>query len=252
VPLSFDVAWLSAFLLAMVRCTAWLFVAPPFNSSQIPQRVRLGLAMALAVFVAPRWRSDALLDSAAFIPAVVYQAAIGVAMGFGVLILMAAVQTAGTLIDHAAGFSSASVFDPLSNTAATPFGRLYQLMATTILFATGGHALIVRGFLTTFERGGQDGGTGLEQVGRILAHDLATYFAASLQMAIPLLAALFLAEVALGMVAKAVPQMQVLSLAFGVKTGAALALGGLTLKALPAALYPLVEQAADTMIALGR
>lgn len=251
--LSLDVAWLSSFLLAMVRATAWLFVAPPFSSTSIPLKVKLGLGMAFALFVAPRFPAgDASLNSAAFIPAVAYQAAIGLAMGFGVLVLISAVQAAGALVDFSAGFSAASTYDPFSNASSTPFGRFYQLLATTILFASGGHAIIVRGFLTSFRVAGDGGGTGLEQVGRILTHDLVTFFAASLQMAVPLVAALFMAEIGLGMVAKAVPQMNIISLSFGLKTGAALGLGGLSMKAIPAGLFPLVTQAADTMVALGR
>jgi flagellar biosynthetic protein FliR len=253
VQLSLDIGWLSSFLLAMVRATAWLFIVPPFSTTAIPIKVRLGLAMSFALFVAPRFPAgDALLDHAAFIPAVVYQAAIGLAMGFGVLVLISAVQAAGALIDFSAGFSAASTYDPFSNASSTPFGRFYQLLTTTILFASGGHAIIVRGFLTSFQVTGQGGGTGLEQIGRILTHNLATFAAATLQMAVPLVAALFMAEVALGMVAKAVPAMNIISLSFGIKTGATLVLGGLAMKAIPAGLFPLVQQAADTMVALGR
>jgi flagellar biosynthetic protein FliR len=250
--LSLDVAWLSAFLLAMVRATAWLHVAPPFSGAGVPQRVRLGLAMAIALFVAPHFPADALLSSSAFIPAVIYQAAIGVAMGFGVQLLVSAVQSAGAMVDFSAGFSAAAAYDPFSNASSTPFGRFYQLMATTILFASSGHLIIMRGFLTSFTVAGDGNGTDFEQVGRIIAHNFTTFFAAALQMAIPMVAALFLAEVALGLVAKAVPQMNIISIAFGVKTGAALLLGGLAIKAMPAILYPLVTQAAATMVALGR
>jgi flagellar biosynthetic protein FliR len=251
--LSFDVGWLSAFLLAMARSTAWLFMAPPFNSQSIPQRVRLGLGLALGLYVAPHFPAgDALVSSPAFIPAVLYQVAVGLAMGFAVLLLISAAQAAGALIDLSAGFSAASVYDPFSNASSTPFGRLYQLLASTILFASGGHQIILRGFLTSFRVAGQGGGTGLEQVGRIFTHDAALFFAATLQMAVPLIAALFLTEIGLGMVAKAVPTMNIISLSFGVKMGATFILGGAALKALPVGLFPLVTEAADTMVALGR
>jgi flagellar biosynthetic protein FliR len=256
VSFSLDVAWLSAFLLAMVRATAWVFVAPPFASKGVPTQVKLGLAMSFAVCVAPSFKvtagSDALADSWGFIAAVLYQAAIGLAMGFGVLLLLSAVQAAGALIDLSAGFSAAQIYDPLSNASSTPFGRFYQLLTTTILFATGGHVVIVRGFLTSFAVAGEGDGMAIEQVGRILAHNLATFFAAALQMAVPLMAAMFVAEIGIGMVAKAVPQMNIISVSFGVKMGAALGLGGLAIRILPAALFPLVQQAADTMQALGR
>ena len=251
--LQFDVVWFSAFLLAMVRATAWLFVAPPFNSNGIPQRVRLGLATAFALFMAPHFPAGATLaNSAAFIPAVLYEAVIGLAMGFAVQLLISAVQSAGALIDFSAGFSAAAAFDPMSNSSSTPFGRFYSLLATAILFASGGHRVIVKGFLASFGGTGGEGSVTIEQVGNIIVHDFTTFFAASLQMAVPLVAALFLAETALGLLAKAVPQMNIISISFGVKTGAALLLGGLAIKALPAILFPLVTQAAESMVALGR
>jgi flagellar biosynthetic protein FliR len=248
---SLDVAWLSAFLLAMARTTAWLFVAPPFNSNGIPQKVRLGLGMAIALFVAPHFSGpDALADPAAFIPAVVYNLAIGLAMGFGVQLLLSAVSAAGALVDFSAGYSMAAAYDPFTNVTATPFARFYGMIATTILFATGGHRIIMKGLLTSF--GSTDGGASFEQIGRILAHDFTTFFAATLQMAVPLVAALFLAEVALGLLAKAAPQMNLLSISFAVKIGGALLMGGAALKGIPVILYPLVTQAAETMVAIGR
>jgi flagellar biosynthetic protein FliR len=250
VHLQFDVAWFSAFLLVMVRATAWLHVAPPFNSNGIPQKVKLGLAVAFALFMAPHFPAGATLaNSAAFIPAVLYEAVIGLAMGFGVQLLVSAVQSAGALIDFSAGFSAASAYDPMSNASSTPFGRMYSLIAMAILFASGGHRVIVKGFLTSFNGDGTH--ATIEEVGRILAHDFTTFFAAALQMAVPLCAALFMAEIALGLLAKAVPQMNIISISFGVKTGTALLLGGLAIKAMPAILYPLVTQAAQTMVALG-
>jgi flagellar biosynthetic protein FliR len=252
VPLSLDIHWVSAFLLAMVRSTAWVFVAPPFNSSGIPQKVKLGLAFALALFVAPHFKADGVLtDPAAYLPAVFYQAAVGLAMGFGVLVLLSAAQAAGALIDFSAGFSSASTYDPLTNAGSTPFERFYQLMTITVLFASQGHAIIVRGFLMSF--GSATGGTTtIEQAVRVLAHDFSTFAASSLQMAVPIMAALFVAEIGVGLVAKAVPAMNVISLGFTVKMGGAILMAAIAIQVLPAALYPLVQQAADTMMALGR
>jgi len=249
-----DVGWLSAFLLAMTRATAWLFVAPPFNTSGIPKTVRLGFGMALGLFIAPHFQTGITMNSSfEFIGAIVYQAGIGVAMGFGVYLLITAVQSAGALIDFSAGFSSASVYDPFSNASSTPIARFYQMLAIAILFASQGHLLILRGFLLSFDHGAApQGGTSIEQIGKILAFDVSTYFAAALQMAIPMLAALFLAEIALGLVSKATPQINLLPLSFGVKMGAVLLLCGLAIKILPASLYQLVQQASDTMMALGR
>ena len=72
-------------------------------------------------------------------------------MGFVTYLLFAAVAAAGSLIDVFGGFSLAQGFDPLSMNMNTVFGKFHQLLATMLLFATGGHLLVIGGLLKTFD-----------------------------------------------------------------------------------------------------
>ena len=81
----------------------------------------------------------------------VTQVLVGAAMGFVTYLLFAAVAAAGSLIDVFGGFSLAQGFDPLSMNMNTVFGKFHQLLATVLLFATGGHLLVIGGLLKTFD-----------------------------------------------------------------------------------------------------
>src|SRR5689334_17928538 len=106
---------MTAFFLAMVRATAWIFTAPPFNSRMIPTAVKAGISAALALAIAPHLKDPNLsLDTAPFIGALVSQVVIGLALGLLTQLLVGAISTAGSLVDLFAGYSLAAVYDPLS------------------------------------------------------------------------------------------------------------------------------------------
>jgi flagellar biosynthetic protein FliR len=233
--MAFDVdpTLLAGFFFALVRAGAWIAVAPPFNSNAVPIRVKIGISAALAMVMAPSFEPAGDL---------VYQAFVGLALGFAVLLLFAAVQAAGQMIDMAGAFSSATLWDPFSNASSTPVGRLFQIVAITILFAVNGHLVIVNGLITSFEAAPL-GGLRIEGLASFLVDGVTTFFIAAVQIAFPMLAALFLAEVALGLLSRAAPQINILVIGFNVKVLVLIFLGGLTLAVLPGSVERIVEQA---------
>lgn len=243
--MAFDVdpTLLAGFFFALVRAGAWIAVAPPFNSNAVPIRVKIGVSAALAMVMAPSFEpAGDPLETGAFIGALVYQAFVGLALGFAVLLLFSAVQAAGQMIDMASAFSSATLWDPFSNASSTPIGRLFQIVAITILFAVNGHLIIVNGLITSFEAAPL-GGLRIEGLASFLVDGVTTFFVAAVQIAFPMMAALFLAEVALGLLSRAAPQINILVIGFNVKILVLIFLGGLTLAVLPGSVERIVEQA---------
>lgn len=240
--LQIDPTLLVGFLYALVRTSAWIAVAPPFNSSAIPSRVKVAVAVSLSFVLAPQFEGGAdLLDTADFFAGLLYQAVVGLALGFGVLLLFSAFQAAGQLIDLSAAFSSATLYDPFSNATASPIGRLYQMLAITILFVIDGHLMLVRGLMASFQAMPLDG-LRMDAVASTLISDLSNFFVGAVQIAFPMLAALFLAEVVLGLLSRAAPQLNILVIGFNVKILVLLLLGGLALVVLPGAVERVVEQ----------
>jgi flagellar biosynthetic protein FliR len=244
VTLTFEPSLIIAFLLALVRASAWVVIAPPFNNRMIPNQVKAGLAAALALAAAPHLAPHVSvnMDTPSLIGAIVVQVGVGLVLGFLANVLMSALQTAGSLIDLFGGFTIASAYDPLAQNQSAIFGRIYQLLMITLLFAINGHLLLVKGFLTSFDI---IGATGLHTGGwsDMLLKNVTMFFLASVEIAAPLLGALFLSEVVLGLLSRAAPQLNVLALGFPLKILLTLSLIVLVLPLLPNAVTTLLHQA---------
>ena len=237
---------LVGFCFALVRTTAFVVICPPFNIPAIPVRIRAGIAVAISLSIAGHVDPGAIdLDTAAFVGALLTQAVAGLALGFIVMMMFSAIQSAGDLIDLQVGFSLGGVIDPLSGHTAAPIARLYQMLGLAILFAINGHVLVVRGFLRSIEAVPM-GNIDLGQLAEQLAKLLTVLLSASIQIALPILAALFCTEVALGLLGKAAPQMNILVIGFAVKTLVAFALLATTLVLLPGSTQSLLERAVRT------
>lgn len=238
-----SVAWLNGFLLALARSSAWAVITPPFRTTAVPVRVRVAFAVALAFLVAPDLApDDGELSTAELVTSVVAQVLVGLALGFVVMLMLAAIQAAGHMIDVLAGFGLASIYDPMSDAASSPFGRLYELLATVLLVVLNGHVAIVRGFLRSFEAipaTSFNAGAFAE----LVTDGLASMFVAAVQIALPLGAALFVADIALGLLGRAAPRINVLVLGLGAKALIALLIAGLTLPMLPGAVRSLTNRA---------
>lgn len=243
---------LAVVLLTTLRVSAFLVVAPPFSGRGIPARVKAALSFALALPVAPMLRSQApQLELGPLLNAALYQVVVGLSMGFVVYLFVSVVQAAGSLVDLTSGFALAALYDPLSEASSSVFGRIHNLVAITLLFAMNGHLLVLRGVLTTFEllpvRPLAFG-----DLGRLVSQDVGRFLAAALQIAAPVLVVLFLAELALGLLSKAVPTLNIFSVSFPVKILLAIGLAGIAFALLPGGLSMLMDRATRDMMAVAR
>lgn len=237
-----DASLLVGFLLAMARATAWMWVSPPFASGGIPPLVRIGLAAAFSLPLAGRLAdSDIPLEVAPLVVAIGLQVAAGLLLGFVGVLIFAAVQAAGSMIDLFGGYSAAQIFDPQTGAQFSLFGHFYHLFAITLLFAIDGHLLLVRGFMTSFEAIPLEG-IALCAVGRTLTSGLGLLLIAALEIAAPLLAALFLTDVVLGLLSRAAPHMEVFFLGLPLKLLLTLLIMAMALPVLPGTVAGLVER----------
>ena len=239
-------ATLVGFVLALVRASAWLMTAPPFAGRSIPARVKVGLATAIALAVGPRAAAGTVpVDTVPLIGAVLVQILVGVALGFVAQLILSAVTAAGGLVDLFGGFTISTAYDPLSLSQSAVLGRAYQLLATVLLFAVNGHLVLVDGFLRSFEAV-PVGGLRFANLAELLTRDLGLLFVAALEIAAPVLAALFLADVALGLLTRAAPQLNAIMLAFPLKILLTLALLGFALPLLPGSVDGLLDRVNDS------
>lgn len=237
-----ELTTLVGFLLALARTTAWMAVSPPFSGKQIPRLVKLGAAAGISMTIAPSLPTDQLtLDPGPLLVMVLMQVATGLILGYLTQMLFAAVGAAGGLIDIFGGFTLSQAYDPFMNNQSSVFGRFYGIIATTLLFVINGHLLLIKGFMTSFEAVPL-GGIALDSFKEVLFRDLAMFGISALEIAAPLIAAYFLSDVALGLLTKAAPQLQILTLSFPLKILLTLLMVGAALPLLTDALHTFVNQ----------
>lgn len=229
-----DFAWLEATLLAAVRITVFLMIAPPFSHGAIPARIKamlaIGLALAIGTAVAPGYRP---LDTAPFLGALVLQLIAGALLGFLVLAVFSAVQAAGSLIDVFGGFQLAQAFDPQSMVNGAQFTRLFQLTAVVLLFASDGYQLIIAGLARSFAAVPVDGAFDIAGPAELMTDVVGQLLLASVQIAGPLVLVLFLADVGLGLVTRVAPALNAFALGFPLKIALTLVLAGVVFVTLP-------------------
>jgi flagellar biosynthetic protein FliR len=245
-----------AFMLALVRASAWLAFVPPFSSAAIPQVVRLGLAAALALAAvsqlsrAPGLASSvSTLSTAAFVSDLVLQAATGAVLGFITSLLLSVLSAAGSLTDMTSGLAAATIFDPISGTSNPVTANVYNVIMTTLLFATGGDLLIVKGFMTSFQAVGLSTRS-VNLLGTTLLSETGFFFLAAIEIAAPVLGAMFLAYVAFGLLTRSAPQLNVMSMGFALNIALALVVVAACLPMLPGALSTLVDRAVSDGLGL--
>lgn len=243
-----DLAWLEAVALASVRMAGFVVLAPPFSYGAFPGQVKAMLAVGLAIAVSPRVvPGHELLGDAAFFAAIVTELVVGAAMGFVVLLAMAAVQAAGALLDTFGGFQLAQAFDPQSMTNGAQFSRFFHLAAIALLFSSGAYQVILQGLFRSFDALPVAAALDLAVLAETLAERLGLFFVAAAQIAGPLVIILFLADAGLGLLTRVAPQLNAFALGFPLKILLTLSLAGIVFGALPAIVASLARDAFDAV-----
>ncbi|MCC3280272.1 flagellar biosynthetic protein FliR [Arthrobacter sp. zg-Y40] len=250
IPLDQD--WIEAFLLASVRMVAFLVIAPPFSYNAFPARVKAMIGLGLALAVAPQLSQGySALDTGAFFMALVLELLVGALLGFLVMVVFSAVQSAGNLIDTFGGFQLAQAFDPQSMVNGAQFTRIFQITALALLFASDGYQLIIGGLLRSFTALPLAGGVDLAEPVSALATSVSQMFLASVQIAGPLLVVLFLADAGLGLLTRVAPALNAFALGFPLKILLTLTLASMVFLALPRIVSSLVSTIVRAVTGVG-
>jgi flagellar biosynthetic protein FliR len=242
---------LVGFLLAGARAGGFVLVAPPFNTRTLGARPRVAIALGLALpLTAVMQKNAPALASTEVIVGAILQLVMGVTLGFVVQVAVAAIQVVGDLLDLVGGFNVAVGIDPLNQNQTSIMGRIFSLVAGTLLFASDGHLMIIQGLVRSVQVTPYPASLDTGDIARALTHDFAHMIVAGLQIAAPIVAVMLIADLSLGLMAKAAPAMNVFALAYPIKIMLTLLLVSLVIATVPDALANLAEQAALTIIRL--
>lgn len=211
-------AWVSPILWPFLRVLAVFTAAPMFSQRAIPLRTKVGLAFLVALSAQASLSGQPVvsMNGPEALGTALQQVAVGVAIGFAVRVVFAAVELAGELVGLQMGLNFAAFFDPASNAQVSAVSRFFGNMAVLLFVVVNGHLMVLMAVIRSFESFPVDGRF-VDVVTRLRLHELgADLFASALWMALPMVALLLFVNLALGIVSRIAPQMNIYAIGFPV------------------------------------
>lgn len=221
-----------AFLICLVRIGSLMGTMPLFSGIQNPVRVRAALAIMLTLVVFPVVRGS--IPAIPFAPLellvlVAGEALLGVMVGFISRFVFTAAELGGTIVGYSMGFAAANVFDPQNQRQISLMSQFQNVLAILIFLVLNIHHLFIRAIVESFRLlppgswnfSGQAIPYLMELAGRM--------FVLGIQLSAPVLAALLLTSLVLGILARVFPQLNVFLLSFPLNIGLAFLIIGMTL-----------------------
>ncbi|MFH1851030.1 MAG: flagellar biosynthetic protein FliR [Candidatus Neomarinimicrobiota bacterium] len=210
------------FMLILTRLTALLTTLPIFSYGSIPPRVRVMLAFVLAVIMLPLFGAGPLPEFTGLLDmllAMTREMLIGLIIGFSARLIFEGFSMAGSFIAIQTGFQMANVMDPSTDQQEPIISHLWILLMTTIFLVADGHHLLIETLYANFRLIPLGTGQIPPAVGQTLIEGGSQAFDIAIRFAAPALVFFLLVDVAIGFIARVMPQMNIFMVAFPLKSG---------------------------------
>ncbi|MDO8465985.1 MAG: flagellar biosynthetic protein FliR [Gallionella sp.] len=207
--------WLATLIFPLTRILAMIASSPILGNKQIPARVKLGLSVLLTIIITPTIGEmpPVAVGSPQGLLIMVQQIIIGVAMGFTMRLIFTAIEMAGELAGLQMGLGFASFYDPVNASQSPIVAQWLGMVAALAFLAINGHLYMLSALAESFKT---------LPVGDMMPnqgfHDVARWggsiFAYALQISLPILTALLITNIALGILTRAAPQLNLFAIGF--------------------------------------
>jgi flagellar biosynthetic protein FliR len=200
------------YILILVRITALMTTAPFWSSRTIPAQIRVFLSMLLSLILLPIISAEINIDALgvlSYFLLVAGETLIGVVLGIVATLLFHSVQVAGQIVDTQMGFGMVNVIDPQSGAQVPLVGNFYYLIAMILFLFMDGHHYLLQAIMNSFLWVPLGKGAFTQSIWWDLGGLFTQILAFSLRLALPVAGVLFILDLALGIIARSVPQMNV-------------------------------------------
>lgn len=200
------------FLLIFARITGIFSVAPFLGSTNIPGYAKAGLSLLLSYILFPAvYSADVVLPNAmlAYAALVAGEFLLGLIFGFVSSLVMQAVQMAGHVLDMQIGFGIVNVFDPQFGQQIPLLGNFKYILALMVFLATNGHHVMLSALVASFKLVPVTGVVIPASLAGFIIDLVSGAFTLAFKITVPVLASLILADVAFGILARTMPQMNI-------------------------------------------
>ncbi|MEM7409180.1 MAG: flagellar biosynthetic protein FliR [Myxococcota bacterium] len=219
--------WLTGFGLALTRLIGAFLYAPVFGHAVVPARVRLMIALALAFWLSSGLSVDPGAPGFSLGFALLREATIGLAIGFAASLVFTGFALMGEYAAMQGGLGAAAVLDPSTGNNSVVLTSLVGVLAGLAFLAIEGHHDVLRGLVLSFEAL-PVGGAGPDVFGFVqLAQLGSVIFEVGVKLAAPFTAVMLVSNVAVGILGRAIPQLNLMSIQLPAQIGLTLLILGL-------------------------
>lgn len=213
----------AGFVLTALRIGGLVLVAPVWSAQMVPMRLRSALIVIFAVMLSPTAIQGVNVTALRITPATFLgETAVGLVIGLAAAIVIGAAEAAGEQMTVSIGLSGAAIFDPINNTQGAILGPFMQMLALVVLLIGGGHLVMLSAIAGSFHAmplgAPLDIGAGFGAVVPMVR----SLFSTGFRFAAPVVAAVLVMNIALAVLGRAAPKLQVMSIAFPLQIGVGL------------------------------
>lgn len=246
--------WIATFIYPLTRILAVIASAPFWSSTAIPRRIRLLLGLAIAVGLAPVLPPMPRVSpfSGLGVWILAQQLLIGIGMGFAMRIVYSAVDIAGEFIAGQMGLGFATFYDPLSSSQTPVISEFLDMLALLVFLALNGHLIYVATLAQSFVAIPISATPLGAESWLILAEMGSKMFAAGLLLALPIIVALLITNLALAVLTRAAPQLNMMTIGFPITMLGGFFALAMIMDYLPAPLQTIFEQGMTAMLGFAR
>jgi len=243
-------AWIVFYAFPLARVLGLIATAPLWSTAGIPRRTRLILGLAITIAIAPVLPPMPSVQPASLAGLWILgqQMLIGIAMGFAARIVFAAIDMAGTFIGFQMGLGFATFYDPIDGAQTPVVGEFIGIIALLLFLALDGHLLYVSTLAQSFHAIPVGPEALSPNSWRNLVELGAKIFSAGLLLALPVLVALMITNIGLGVLTKAAPQLNLFALGFPVTLMGGFFAIGISLSYLTVPLQEIYDYALRAML----
>jgi flagellar biosynthesis protein FliR len=241
--------WIASFLWPLTRILGLISTAPLFGNTSVPAQVKVGLGIMLALIIAPGVPNLPAMDPMSLqgLMILVQQFVIGAAMGLTVRIVLAAMEMAGEVIGLTMGLGFATFFDPQSQGRSSATSQFLALLTLMIYLAANLHLVLLSVLADSFNSMPISALPMSSQPFQLFIAWGGRIFSAGLQLSLPVVAALLITNIALGILTRAAPQLNLFGIGFPVTICVGFVMIGLALPYMVTPLDHLFQEGFNVM-----
>ena len=243
---------LEYFLLALVRITSFIFIAPLYGQTNVPQRVKLGLSVFLSIIIfnlspveVPS--NESVLDYGGFI---VMESITGLLIGFSAYICNSIILFAGRVIDTDVGLSMAQIFDPATNTQVTITGSMYQYFLMALMIVSNMHIFLLNAITDSFKLIPIGGLNPQLTMYNTFIGFLKDYFIIGFRIVLPIFVVILLLNCAMGIMTKIASQIHMFSVGIQIKVLGGFLILFATVSLLPSIANMIFEEMQEMVVSI--